>query len=98
MGERDAAKGALADVQAAVLGKAKLLSTANNSINDLKLKLYGLEGMLSEDRVRLETLNKALEDEKRLRSDDAAAHKDYVDSVTSGSAGSSSSRGSSPTN
>ena len=55
-GERDAAKGALADAQAAVLGKAELLSTANNSIRDLKLKLEGLEGMLSKAKAREGTL------------------------------------------
>ena len=47
-GERDAAKGALVDAQAAVPSKAGLLSTANESIKDLKLKLEGLEGTLSE--------------------------------------------------
>ena len=67
MGERDAAKGALADAQAAVLGKAELLSTANNSIRDLKLKLESLEGMLSEAKAREGTLAKELETEKQLR-------------------------------
>ena len=38
-GERDAAKSALADAQAAVLEKAELVSMANESIKDLKLKL-----------------------------------------------------------
>ena len=63
-GERDAAKGALADAQAAVLGKAELLSTANDSIKDPKLKLEGLEGTLSEVRAREETLTKDLEEER----------------------------------
>ena len=40
-----------------------------------------MEGTLSEARAREETLNKALEDEKQLRSDDAANHGDYVKSV-----------------
>ena len=40
-----------------------------------------MEGKLSEATAREETLNKALETEKQLRSDDAAAHKDYVGSV-----------------
>ena len=79
--ERDTANRASADAQAAVSEKAKLLSEASDSINDLKLKLEGLEGELSEAGAHEETLNKALEDEKRLRSDDAAAHKDYVKSV-----------------
>ena len=79
--ERDTANRSLADAQATVSDKAKLLSEANDSINDLKLKLDGLEGKLSEARAREETLNKALEDERQLKKDDAAAHKDYVDSV-----------------
>nr|XP_040256440.1 uncharacterized protein LOC109744165 [Aegilops tauschii subsp. strangulata] len=79
--ERDTTNRALAYAQAAVSDKAKLLSEANNSINDLKLKLDGLEGKRSEARAREETLNKALEDEKQLRSNDAAAQEDYVKSV-----------------
>ena len=75
------ANGALADAQAAVLGKAELLSKANDSINDLKLKLIGLEGMLSNVRAQEETLSQSLEIEKQLRKDDAAAHKEYVDGV-----------------
>ena len=78
-GESDAAKGALADTQAAVLGKAELLSTANNSIRDMKLKLEGLEGMLSEAKAREETLAKDLEAEKQLRKNEAANHKDFLE-------------------
>ena len=37
--------------------------------------------MLSEVTAREETLNKALETEMQLRSDDAAAHKEYVGNV-----------------
>lgn len=40
-----------------------------------------MEGTLSEVRAHEETLNKDLESERQLRKDDAAAHKDYVDSV-----------------
>nr|XP_020178476.1 TATA element modulatory factor-like [Aegilops tauschii subsp. strangulata] len=79
--ERDTANRTLADSQVAISDKAKLLSEANDSINDLKLKLDCLEGMLSEARACEETLNKALEDERQLKKDDAAAHKDYVASV-----------------
>nr|XP_040245391.1 tropomyosin-2-like [Aegilops tauschii subsp. strangulata] len=79
--ERDTANRTLVDSQVAISDKAKLLSDANDSINDLKLKLDGLEGTLSEVRAREETLNKALETKKQLQSDDAAAHKDYVGSV-----------------
>ena len=76
--EKDTINGALVEAQAAVLGKAKLLSKANDSINNLKLKLDGLEGKLLEARAREEILSKALEDEKQLRSNDVANHKDYV--------------------
>ena len=76
--EKDTISGAFAEAQAAVLGKAELLSQANDSVNDLKLKLEGLEGMLSEARARGETLAKNLEEERQLRRNDAANHKDYV--------------------
>ena len=79
--ERDTANRTLADVHVAISDKDKLLTEANDSINDLKLKLDGLEGKLSEAGAREETLNKALEDNKRLRNDDAAEHKDYAKSV-----------------
>nr|XP_020184668.1 lamin-C-like [Aegilops tauschii subsp. strangulata] len=78
---RDTANHALADARAAVSDKAKLLSEANDSTNDLKLKVDGLEGTLSEVRAREGTLTKALETEKRLWSDNATAHKEYVGSV-----------------
>nr|XP_045089228.1 uncharacterized protein LOC120973986 [Aegilops tauschii subsp. strangulata] len=79
--ERDTANRTLADAQVAISDKAKLLSKANDSINNLKLKLDGLEGKLSEAGAREDTLNKALEDEKWLRRDDAAEHKEYTKSV-----------------
>ena len=41
-------------------------------MNDLKLKADGLEGKLSEAGAREETLNKALEEEKRLWRDGTA--------------------------
>ena len=62
--EKDTLNGALLEAQAAVLGKAEQLSKANDSVKDLKLKLEGLEGTLSEVRAWEETLTKALEDEK----------------------------------
>ena len=49
--EKDASNSALAEGRATVLGKAELLSKANDAINDLKLKLEGLEGTLSEVRA-----------------------------------------------
>nr|XP_020158140.1 myosin heavy chain, clone 203-like [Aegilops tauschii subsp. strangulata] len=81
MEEKDTANGALADAQAAVLVKAELLSKANDSINDLKLKLDGLEGTLSEVRAREETLTKDLEEEKRLRRDGTAEYEEYAKGV-----------------
>ena len=62
-----------------VLDKAGQLSEANNSIKDLKLKLEGLEGMLSESKAREETLAKDLENEKQLRKNEAANRKDFVE-------------------
>nr|XP_040245375.1 AF4/FMR2 family member 1-like [Aegilops tauschii subsp. strangulata] len=79
--ERDTANRTLVDAQVAISDKAKLLSEANDSINDLKLKLDGLKGKLLEAGACEETLNKALEDEKRLRRDDVAEHKEYAKSV-----------------
>ena len=88
--------GALAEAQATVLGNAELLSKANDSITDLKLKLEGLEGTLSEVRAREETLTKDLENEKQLRRNDAANHEDYVKGKTSGSVASPTSPAGSP--
>ena len=77
--EKDAANVALAEAHATELGKAELLSKANDSINDLKLKLEGLEETLSEAKAREETLTKDLEAEKQQRKNEAANHKDVVD-------------------
>ena len=71
----------LEDLQGAISNKTKLLSKANNSIGDLKLKLDTLEGVLSEGKAREETLNKALEDERQLLQSATATHNDYVDST-----------------
>ena len=79
--EKDTINGALVEAQAAVLGKAELLSKANDSINDLKRKLEGLEGTLSEVRAREETLTKDLEEERQLRRNDAAEHKEYAEGI-----------------
>ena len=78
MGERDATKGALADAQAAFLDKAELLSKANDSIQDLKLKLEGLEGTLSKVKAWEETLTKSLEKVRHLRKNEAANHEDFM--------------------
>ena len=62
--ERDTLNSALIEAQGTVVSKAGELSEANNSIKDLKLKLEGLEGTLSEVRAREETLTKNLEKER----------------------------------
>ena len=77
--EKNTLNGALVEAQGAVLGKAEQLSKANDSIKDLKLKLEGLEETLSEVRAWEETLTKNLEEEKLLRKNEAANHKDVVD-------------------
>ena len=77
--EKDTLNGALVEAQGAVFDKAGQLSEANNSIKDLKLKLEGLEGMLSESKAREGILAKDLENEKQLRKNEAANHKDVVD-------------------
>ena len=77
--EKDTLNGALVEAQGAVLDKAGQLSEANNSIKDLKLKLEGLEGMLSESKAREEILAKDLEAEKLQRKNEAASHKDFME-------------------
>ena len=79
--ERDTANRALADSQVTVSNQIKLLSEAKISIDGLKLQLGALEGRLLEAMAREESLDKALETEKWLRSDDAAALNDHVSGV-----------------
>jgi uncharacterized coiled-coil DUF342 family protein len=62
--EKDTLNGALTEAQGVAISRARELSEANNSIKDLKLKLEGLEKMLSEARTREGTLTKNLETEK----------------------------------
>ena len=49
--EKDTLNDALTEAQGAVISKAGELSEANNSIKDLKLKLEGLEKVLSEANI-----------------------------------------------
>ena len=77
--KKDTLNSALTEVQGAVLSRAGELSEANNSIKDLKLKLEGLEKMLSEARAREETLTKNLEEEKQLRKNEALNFMDHVE-------------------
>ena len=65
--EKDTLNSALTEAQGEVVSKAGELSESNNSIQDLTLKLEGLEKMLSEARAREGTLTKNLEAEKLLR-------------------------------
>ena len=75
--EKDTLNGALTEAHGAAVSRAGELSEANNSIKDLKLKLEGLEEMLSEAKAQDETLAKDLEAEKLQRRNEAASHKDF---------------------
>ena len=77
--EKDTLNGTLTEAQGTAVSRAGELSKANNSIKDLKLKLEGLEGMLSESKAREETLTKDLENEKQLRKNETANHKDFME-------------------
>ena len=77
--DKETLNSALTEAQGAVVSKAGELSEANNSIKDLKLKLEGLEGMLSESKAREEIMAKDLEAEKLHRNNEAASHKDFVE-------------------
>ena len=77
--ETDTLNDALVEAQGVALDKAGQLSEANNSIKDLKLKLDGLKGMLSEAKAREETLAKDLEAERQVRKNEAANHKEFVE-------------------
>ena len=69
--EKNTLNSALTEAQGTAFSRAGELSEANNSIKDLKLKLEGLEKMLSEARAREGTLTKNLEAEKQLRKNEA---------------------------
>ena len=77
--EKDTLNSALTEAEGVVVSKAGELSEANNSIKDLKLKLEGLEKMLSEARAREGTLTKNLETEKQLRKNEALNFKEHVE-------------------
>ena len=81
--EKDTLNGALTEAQGTAVSRAGELSEANNSIKDLKLKLEGLEGMLSETQAREGTLAKDLEPEKQLWKNETANHKDFVEGENS---------------
>nr|XP_020168549.2 leucine zipper transcription factor-like protein 1 [Aegilops tauschii subsp. strangulata] len=64
--DRDMTAHTLAELQVTISDKKKLLSKANDSIADLRLKLETHEKMLSESRARELTLAKELADERLL--------------------------------
>ena len=76
--EKDTLNSALTEAQGAVVSKAGELSKANNCIEDLKLKLEGLEKVLSEAKTREWTLAKELEGEKLLRKNEGLNFADHV--------------------
>ena len=61
-----------------VVRKARELSEAKNSIKDLKMKLEGLEKVLSEATTREGTLAKELEAEEQLRENEGLNFADHV--------------------
>ena len=63
---RDKTVCTMSDLQVTISDKTKLLSDANNSIADLKLKLETLERTLSKTKAREKTLIKDLADERQL--------------------------------
>ena len=77
--EKDTLNSALIEAQGAVVIKAGELSEANNSIKDLKLKLEGLEKVLSEAKTREGTLAKELEAEKLLRKNEGLNFADNME-------------------
>ena len=76
--EKNTLNEALVEAHSAVLSKAGQLSTANDTIKDLKLNMVGLEGTLSEAQTWEGALPKSLAEEKQLRKHDAANHADSV--------------------
>ena len=64
--DRDMTAHTLAELQVTISDKKKLLSKANDSIADLRLKQETHEKMLSESRARKLTLAKELADERLL--------------------------------
>ena len=74
--EKNMLNEALVEVQSEVLSRAEQLSTANDTIKDLKLKLEGLEGALEEAKTREGTLTQCLAEEEQLRANVAANLKD----------------------
>ena len=79
--DRDKTIDTLAGLQVTISDKTKLLSKANVSIADQKLKLSTLEETLEGSRACERILAKDLKDEKLLLESAAATHNDYVAGV-----------------
>ena len=78
MKERDSARCTLLEAQDENLAKAKQLSRASDSIDDLKLKLEGLEKTLKEAIAWEGALTKSLAEERQLCKNDAINHVDFM--------------------
>ena len=71
----------MAGLQVTISDRNKLLSEANDSIADLKLKLTTLEETLTSNGAREKTLTKKLKDEELLLASAAAEHNELVSGV-----------------
>jgi hypothetical protein len=79
--ERKKVTHTLAEMQITVAKKNDLLSAANDSIEDLKLKLTTLEERLDDARKREELLAAALQKEKSLLQNAVATHGKFRENV-----------------
>lgn len=79
--EREKTLHSLMEMQVAISDKTKQLSSATDSIEDLKVKLSTLEETLETAKAREKTLIKDLQDERDLLKSVAASHNDYVAGV-----------------
>ena len=68
-------------MQTTISDKTKLLSKANESIDDLKLKLGSQKKMLLESKAREQILAKDLEDEQLLLQTAVTSHNELVEST-----------------
>ena len=71
----------LAEMQTTISDKTKLLSKANESIDDLKLKLGSQEKMVLESKAREQILAKDLVDEQLLLRTAASSHNKLMESM-----------------
>ena len=76
--EREKTLHSLSEMQVAMSEKIQQLASANNSIEDLKLKLTTLQKSLEAARAHEKTLAKELHAEQELLKNAYATHQDYV--------------------